>query len=69
MDPQKLVMWTGSSLNVAKYLLDIITDQIMILISHIPIDEFSNNYIWEWDMLEAWKNDRFQEKMKNGENN
>ena len=48
-------MWTGSSLNVAKYLLDIITDQIMILISHIPIDEFSNNYIWEWDMLETWK--------------
>ena len=55
MDPQILVMWTRSSSNVAKYLSDTITDQISIFISHDPIEECSNNYIWEWNIPEAWE--------------
>ena len=53
--PHILVMWTGSSSNVAKYLPDTITDQIRIFISHDPVEECSNNYIWEWNMSEAWE--------------
>ena len=64
MDPQILVMWTRSSSNVAKYLSDTITDQIRIFISHDPVEECSNNYIWEWNMLEVLENDRFRKKMK-----
>ena len=45
LDPQILVMWTGSSSNVAKYLSDTITDLIRIFISHDPVEECSNNYI------------------------
>ena len=64
VDPQILVMWTRSSLNVAKYLSDTATDQIKIFISHYPVEECSNNYIWKWNMLEAWENEWFQKKMK-----
>ena len=64
MDPQILVMWTRSSSNVAKYLSDTITDQIRIFISHDPVEECSNNYIWEWNMLEAWEMIGSKKKMK-----
>ena len=55
VDSQILVMWTRSSSNVAKYLPDTITDQIRIFISHDPVEECFNNYIWEWNMSEAWE--------------
>ena len=69
VDPHILVMWTGSSSNVAKYLPDTINDQIRIFISHDPVEECSNNYILEWDMFETWETGRFRKKMNNGANN
>ena len=68
VDPQILVMWTRSSSNVAKYLSDTITNRISIFISHDPIEECSKNYIWEWNMLEAWEIIG-SKKNENGANN